>query len=85
MIPFAETNRLCLFMRKLLTLYSGLLLALCGNAIAIGEWRGLVALVPFAAGVIRKMMIEERFMMEQFGEAYARYRAEVPALVPFVY
>lgn len=66
-------------------IYSGLLLALFGNAIAIGEWRGLVALVPFAAGFIRKMIVEERFMMEQFGEAYARYRAEVPALVPFVY
>ncbi len=41
---------------------------------------GLLIVVAF----VRKLMIEERFMDEQFGEAYARYRAEVPALIPFV-
>lgn len=66
-------------------IYSGLLLALFGNAVAIGEWRGLVALVPMAAGIVRKMAIEERFMLDQFGEAYTRYRREVPALVPFLF
>jgi protein-S-isoprenylcysteine O-methyltransferase Ste14 len=30
------------------------------------------------------MTVEERFMSEQFGGAYARYRAQVPALIPFI-
>jgi len=35
--------------------------------------------------VAHKLTIEERFMREQFGEAYARYRAEVAALIPLIY
>ena len=32
----------------------------------------------------RKLRLEERWMAEQFGEAYARYRSEVAALIPFL-
>jgi protein-S-isoprenylcysteine O-methyltransferase Ste14 len=66
-------------------IYTGLLAALAGTALGIGEWRALVALGFFAASFLRKMAIEERFMADQFGAAYARYAAEVPALIPFVY
>ena len=63
-------------------IYTGLLLAILGSAIALGEWRGLIALVLVTAAFLRKIAIEERFLIEHFGEAYAHYRAEVPALVP---
>lgn len=66
-------------------IYSGLLLALIGTAIVIGRWRALIALVLFLAGLLLKMRREERFMAEAFGEAYARYRSEVAALVPFLF
>ena len=65
-------------------IYTGMLLALVGTTLAIGKWRALPGLALFAAALLRKLMIEERFLSEQFGEAYARYRAEVPALIPFV-
>lgn len=65
-------------------IYTGLLLALIGTAISVDRWRALIALPVLLAGVIVKIRIEERFMRERFGEAYARYRAEVKALVPFV-
>jgi len=65
-------------------IYSGVLLALIGTAIAIGEWQALVGVALVAVALVRKMAIEERFMHEQFGEAYADYRAKVRALVPFV-
>ncbi|HYA06944.1 MAG TPA: isoprenylcysteine carboxylmethyltransferase family protein [Xanthobacteraceae bacterium] len=64
-------------------IYSGLLLALLGTTIAIGEWRGLLGFVAIAAGFLIKIRTEERFMGETFGDAYAHYRAEVPALIPF--
>jgi protein-S-isoprenylcysteine O-methyltransferase Ste14 len=63
-------------------IYTGLLLALLGTAIAAGEWRGLVAFALITVAFLRKIGVEEAFLTEQFGEAYASYRAEVPALVP---
>ena len=61
-------------------IYTGLLLAFIGSALAVGEWR--VAIV--AASFWRKLRLEETVMRRQFGEAYARYAARVPALIPFV-
>ena len=52
--------------------------------IALGEWRGLLALALVTAAFLRKIQIEERFLREQFGDAYERYRREVPALIPGV-
>ncbi len=64
-------------------IYTGLLLAFFGSGvIALGEWRGLAALALLTAAFLRKIQIEERFMLEQFGDAYVRYRREVPALIP---
>ena len=66
-------------------IYTGLLLAIFGSGvIALGEWRGLLALALVTAAFLRKIQIEERFLREQFGDAYERYRREVPALIPGV-
>jgi len=65
-------------------IYTGMLVAVLGTAVAEGEWRGLVAVAAVLAAFLRKVRIEERFMLEAFGEEYARYRREVPALVPWV-
>jgi protein-S-isoprenylcysteine O-methyltransferase Ste14 len=65
-------------------IYSGLLLAILGTAVAIGEWRSLLAFVSVAVGLSFKMKVEERFMEEAFPDEYRHYRAEVPALIPFV-
>jgi protein-S-isoprenylcysteine O-methyltransferase Ste14 len=65
-------------------IYTGLLLGLLGSAIAHGEWRGPVALAIALAALWRKLRLEERWMEETFGTQYAKYRAEVAALIPFV-
>lgn len=65
-------------------IYSGMLLALIGSALGVGKLRALIGLVLIVVSFLRKVSIEERFMAARFGEAYARYSAEVPALVPFV-
>jgi protein-S-isoprenylcysteine O-methyltransferase Ste14 len=65
-------------------IYTGILIALLGTALAVGEWRGVLA-VAFAGGAYwRKLTIEESVMRRQFGEVYARYAERVPALIPFV-
>lgn len=64
-------------------IYTGILVACLGSAIAEAEWRGFVALALITLAFLRKIAIEERFLTAQFGEAYVRYRAEVPALIPW--
>ena len=65
-------------------IYTGLLVALAGTALALGEWRGLLALAIAAAALWRKLRLEEALMRGQFGDAYALYAERVPALIPFV-
>lgn len=65
-------------------IYTGMLLAVLGTAVAEGEWRALVAFAAVLAAFLRKVRIEERFMLEAFGEEYAGYQREVPALVPWL-
>jgi protein-S-isoprenylcysteine O-methyltransferase Ste14 len=65
-------------------IYTGLLLAILGTAVAIGEWRGLIAFALIMVGFLLKIRTEERFMRETFADAYTLYRAEVPALIPFI-
>jgi len=60
------------------------LLSLIGTALSVDKWRAFIGLILVAAGFLRKIVIEERFMIAEFGEAYEHYRAEVPALIPFV-
>ncbi len=66
-------------------IYSGLLLALLGTAIAVGEIRGLVGLLLAAIAWRLKSLVEEQYMTEQFGTQYARYKQDVKALVPFIW
>ena len=63
-------------------IYSGLLLAFLGTAVLIGELRGLLALVIVAVSFWFKLRLEERWLGEQFGAAYADYKSRVKALVP---
>src|SRR5258708_2428778 len=65
-------------------IYTGILIAFVGTAIARGEWRGLLAVVLVFAAFWRKLKLEERWLGETFGESYAKYRAEVSALIPFL-
>jgi protein-S-isoprenylcysteine O-methyltransferase Ste14 len=65
-------------------IYSGLLLAFLGTALMIGEWRALLAVVIVGVSFWRKLRLEERWLGEYFGGAYADYMRRVKALVPWV-
>ena len=64
-------------------IYTGLLTALIGTAMAVGEWRAVIAVLIVLWALGRKLALEERWMREVFGAAYDQYCARVPALVPF--
>jgi protein-S-isoprenylcysteine O-methyltransferase Ste14 len=65
-------------------IYSGILLAFIGSALARGQWRGVLALAIVIVALWRKMRLEERWMSETFGDEYQRYRARTAALIPFL-
>jgi protein-S-isoprenylcysteine O-methyltransferase Ste14 len=65
-------------------IYTGLLLALTGTAMAIGEWRGVLAVICALIGLLRKIQVEEKRMSENFPE-YSRYRQQTAALIPLLY
>ncbi len=65
-------------------IYTGILIALAGTGLAVGEWRVALAIVLAGAAYWRKLTIEEGVMRRQFGDAYIRYAERTPALIPFV-
>src|SRR6516162_5480548 len=65
-------------------IYTGVLLMFAGTALAVGEWRAILAVVMAAAAYWRKLRLEEEVMRREFGAAYAQYAAHVPALIPFM-
>ena len=65
-------------------IYSGLLLALLGSALALGEVRGLAAVGLALLAWWLKSRLEEQFMEQRFGAEYAVYKRRVKALIPFV-
>lgn len=65
-------------------IYTGLLLGMSGTAIVFGLARCFVGVLIMGIGLWIKSQIEERFMMQQFGDQYTHYRERVRALVPFV-
>jgi protein-S-isoprenylcysteine O-methyltransferase Ste14 len=65
-------------------IYTGILFAMLGMAVAIGEWRTLVGLAGMVLSFAIKSRQEEGRMRETFAE-YADYQRHTAALVPYVY
>jgi protein-S-isoprenylcysteine O-methyltransferase Ste14 len=65
-------------------IYTGILLALLGTAITIGELRAAVGFALFVVSFVLKSRTEERWMREVFPE-YEQYRQGTAALIPKVY
>jgi protein-S-isoprenylcysteine O-methyltransferase Ste14 len=64
-------------------IYTGLISGVLGTAIASGTVRALLGFIIITASLLFKLRTEEGFMRETFPGEYERYRAEVPALIPF--
>jgi protein-S-isoprenylcysteine O-methyltransferase Ste14 len=66
-------------------IYTGLLVALLGTAIVLRELRCFLGVVLAAIAWKYKSINEEVFMVQKFGDQYARYRMEVKGLVPYIW
>jgi len=65
-------------------IYTGLLLALIGSALAQDLWSSVLALALMFVSFWIKLLREERWMRETFGAQYEQYCAHTARLVPFV-
>jgi len=65
-------------------IYTGFIFGLIGSAIALGEIRGLIALVLLFISVNIKIALEEKFMQSRF-PGYDNYRHHTKKLIPFIY
>lgn len=63
-------------------IYTGMLVAMAGSALALGQARALVALVVTAMGFYFKARKEERYMLSEFGEKYQVYARRTGMLLP---
>jgi protein-S-isoprenylcysteine O-methyltransferase Ste14 len=66
-------------------IYTGCLIALAGSATIGATWRGALGVVLIFASLAFKVRVEESWLTGHFGDAYARYRREVCALIPGIY
>lgn len=66
-------------------IYSGLLLAAVGTAVAFGQDRNLLALPLVLFGFWLKLRTEEKFMTQAFGDQYVAYQKSVKrAMIPYI-
>jgi protein-S-isoprenylcysteine O-methyltransferase Ste14 len=66
-------------------IYTGLLLAMLGTAIAADHVAGVIALALATGAIMRKMPIEEAVMADAFGASYADYSRDTARLIPLIW
>ena len=65
-------------------MYTGMLAAFVGAAIAIGELLAFVVVGIIGIGLWLKIKAEEEILHEKFGEEYIQFKREVKALIPYI-
>jgi protein-S-isoprenylcysteine O-methyltransferase Ste14 len=65
-------------------IYSGIVVGLVGTAVAL-SWLWLIAVVLAGVYFGYSATVEERYLIEQFPDAYPKYRRSTKMLVPFIF
>jgi protein-S-isoprenylcysteine O-methyltransferase Ste14 len=65
-------------------IYSGMILAMIGTTIAVSLY-WLIAVALLGGYFIYSAVMEERYMVKRFPEAYSRYKRSSKMLIPFIF
>ncbi len=65
-------------------IYTGLLFLYSGNALIVGDWRGILAVILVFISLWRKLRLEEKWLHQHFGDVYIDYKNQTKALFPWV-
>jgi protein-S-isoprenylcysteine O-methyltransferase Ste14 len=63
-------------------IYTGMLVAFAGTAVALGEYRGLIALGLALTNFYAKARREERFLTKEFGEKFQEHAKQTGMFLP---
>lgn len=63
-------------------IYTGMLVAFAGTAMALGEYRGLISLGIAVTILYGKAKKEERFLAEEFGERFSEHAHQTGMFLP---
>ena len=66
--------------------YSGVLLTMVGMALVLANWASLVILVLGGlSGLLYRIRVEERALLEHFGQPYRDYMQRTDRLIPYIW
>lgn len=63
-------------------IYTGMLLALGGTALAVGKYRALLGFAIFSVGIVLKARREEAMLAQEFGPAFEEHKKKTGFLLP---
>ena len=66
--------------------YLGQLMIFVGISITLSNWLSLLTMaIPVMMGYGYRIYVEERFMLEQFGNNYLEYQQRTQRIIPMIY
>lgn len=65
-------------------IYTGLLLLFIGNAIIVGDYRAILAVLIVFISFWLKLKKEEKLLTETFGTEYKEYKNRTKSLIPYL-
>lgn len=65
-------------------IYTGLLILFIGNAIIVGDYRGIIAVIVVFISFWFKLLKEEKILTDTFGNKYIDYKNRTKALIPYL-
>jgi len=66
--------------------YSGSILSFIGFGISFNNWISLIVIsIPVIFAMLNRIKIEERLLIDQFGEEYSNYMKKTWRLIPWIY
>jgi len=63
-------------------IYTGILLAMAGTALAVGELRGVFSFLITLASFYRKARREEQFLLQEFGDRFKAHASQTGMFLP---
>ncbi|SKA36979.1 Protein-S-isoprenylcysteine O-methyltransferase Ste14 [Chitinophaga eiseniae] len=65
-------------------IYTGLLLLFIGNALIVGDYRAIIAVLIVFVSLWLKLKKEEKLLIEIFGTKYTEYQNRTKAIIPYL-